>query len=128
MSNWKHELGQEHLAFLEGGELGREVYRAGRIAKAEELGRIAARATPVPASTKIYPVQRGAAQDAAILFELKKLGYDPLDLPKNQTGKPGVKAAIRKALLDNKLFIGTSVFNRAWERLTDSANIVIRGA
>lgn len=50
MTDWKHELGQEYLALLEGGELGREAYRAGQIAKAEELGRMDARATQGTAS------------------------------------------------------------------------------
>jgi hypothetical protein len=128
MSDWKYELGQEYLALLEGGELGREAYRAEQIAKAEERGRIAARTVPVPESSKTRPVQRGTAQDAAILAALTGLGYDPLNLPKNPAGKPGVKAAVRAALLKDKLFTGPSVFNSAWERLTGHGDIVIRRA
>ena len=73
------------------------------------------------------PLQRTAAQDSAILCEIEKQGYDPLALPKNLPGKPGVKAAIRAALSENSLFTGGTVFNKAWERLTARADIAIRG-
>lgn len=73
------------------------------------------------------PLQRTAAQDSAVLTEIKKQGYDPLALPKNPDGKPGVKAAIRRALKTNKLFTGSTVFDKAWARLTTHADIVIKG-
>ena len=78
-----------------------------------------------PATEK--PVQRAAAQDAAILCEIQKQGFDPLALPKNPAGKPGPKAAIRTALSSNSLFTGGTVFDKAWERLTANADIVIQG-
>ena len=73
------------------------------------------------------PLQRTAAQDAAILGEIEKQGYDPLALPKNPPGKPGAKAAIRTALSENSLFTGGTVFDKAWERLTARADIAIQG-
>lgn len=73
------------------------------------------------------PLQRSAAQDMAILDEIRKQDYDPHALPKNQPGKPGVKAAVRAALNGNNLFVGSSIFDKAWERLTKSAEIVING-
>ena len=75
----------------------------------------------------VKPLQRTAAQDSAILFEIKIQGYDPLALPKNLPGKPGVKATIRAALLRNSLFAGGRVFDKAWERLTARADIAIQG-
>ena len=72
-------------------------------------------------------MQRTAAQDAEILFEIKKQGYEPLALPRNPDGKPGVKAAVRTALLSHSLFTGSTVFDKAWERLTARADIAIRG-
>ena len=97
-------------------------------------------ATPVPAvavgvsgdvepdkAEPAKPLQRTAAQDSAILCEIDKQGYDPLALPKNPPGKSGAKAAIRAALSKNLLFTGATVFNKAWERLTDRADIVIQG-
>ena len=97
-------------------------------------------ATPVPAvavgasgdvepdkAEPAKPLQRTAAQDSAILCEIEKQGYDPLALPKNPPGKSGAKAAIRAALSKNLLFTGATVFNKAWERLTDRADIVIQG-
>jgi hypothetical protein len=73
------------------------------------------------------PLQRTAAQDLAILCEIEKLGYHPLALPKNPSGKSGVKAVIRAALSKNLLFTGTTVFNKAWERLTAREDIAIQG-
>lgn len=73
------------------------------------------------------PLQRTAAQDSAILCEIKKQGYDPIALPKNIPGKPGAKAAIRAALSENSLFTGGTVFDKAWERLTAHADIAIQG-
>jgi len=72
------------------------------------------------------PLQRTAAQDFAILCEIEKQGYDPLAVPKNPPGKPGAKAAIRTALSKNSLFTGGTVFDKAWERLTARADIVIQ--
>lgn len=72
------------------------------------------------------PIQRFAAQDAAILFEIEKLGYHRLALPKNPAGKAGPKSFIRAALSSNKLFCGQTIFDRAWERLAKSSEIVIQ--
>lgn len=70
------------------------------------------------------PKQRGKAQDETIIQEIKKQGFDPLALPKNPPGKRGVKAAIRAAVKGNILFIGTTVFDDAWERLRKCGDIV----
>lgn len=75
--------------------------------------------------TETQPIQRSAAQDAAILEVIKTLGHDPLHLPRNEAGKPGVKAKVREAVGKNKLFKGSTVFEKAWERLTASHDIVI---
>ena len=77
---------------------------------------------PLGPVNKVTPMQRAAAQDAEILAELRKL-YDPLALPKYKPGKPGVKASIRRALGDSGLWGGSTVFNKAWERLTRNGDI-----
>ena len=74
----------------------------------------------------VKPIQRGAAQDAAILKQIKVLGHDPLNLPPNRAGKPGTKAAVRAALKRDRLFTGAKVFDKAWERLTENSDIVIK--
>lgn len=68
-------------------------------------------------SDDVKPLQRAPAQDNAILAAIAKAGHNPLRLPKHQPGKPGVKSKIRAATGNNKLFAGTTVFNKAWERL-----------
>ncbi len=77
--------------------------------------------TEPPAGTA-KPLQRTTAQDLAILTAIKQAGHDPLMLPINKPGKPGVKAVIREALKGNVLFVGT-VFKRAWERLRSAGDI-----
>ena len=70
------------------------------------------------------PVQRAAAQDAAIISCLRASNHDPLALPKNEAGKPGVKAETRAALGNRGLWAGTTVFDKAWERLRRNRHIV----
>lgn len=82
--------------------------------------------TAAPAPETVKPVQRSAAQDAAILKHITTLGHSPLAVPKNTTGKAGVKFDVRNALKKNLLFVGVSVFDRAWERLTRNGEIVIQ--
>ena len=72
------------------------------------------------------PVQRSAAQEAAIIATIRSAGHDPLTLPVNEPGKPGVKAVIRKALNSDSLFVGTKVFDKAWERLRRQGDIADR--
>lgn len=94
------------------------------------MGYVAAQsnATPAPmadgtSNFPTKPVQRSAAQDAAILTAIRDAGHNPLVLPANEPGRPGVKAAIREALNDNVLFVGTRVFDKAWERLSSRGEI-----
>lgn len=72
------------------------------------------------------PMPRSTAQDAAILEEIRRQGYDPLALPKNPTGKRGVKAAIGDELCNNHkaIFQSRGVFDTAWQRLRDRQEIL----
>lgn len=71
------------------------------------------------------PVPRQRAQEDVVLNAIKKLGYDPLALPRNPSGKPGPKAAVRAALSQDQLFKEWStVFDHAWERLRADGSIV----
>ena len=76
-------------------------------------------AAPAPAK----PLQRGSAQDAMILTAIRKAGHNPLALPVNEPGKAGVKAEIRNALRNEKLLTGSTVFDKAWERLRKQGDI-----
>ena len=64
-------------------------------------------------------------QEELIMSEIMRLGYDCKKLPKNSSGKAGVKAEIRACLLEHPLFPGTKIFDNAWERLTKDQDIVI---
>jgi hypothetical protein len=74
-------------------------------------------------SAEQRPIQRAAAQNAAILEAIKTNGYVAKSLPKSKPGKSGVKATIRNAVATNSLFQG-KVFDKAWERLRSSGEIV----
>jgi hypothetical protein len=69
------------------------------------------------------PVQRSQAQDTAILSLLKARGYDPLALPRNPHGMPGVKAEVRKEVGIKGIWAGATVFEKAWERLRKRGDI-----
>ncbi|MFY9182678.1 MAG: hypothetical protein WBK09_03275 [Limnohabitans sp.] len=69
------------------------------------------------------PMQRQRAQELAILEAIRQAGHDPLRLPMNKSGKPEIKAQVRKALNDDPMFAGTTVFKKAWERLSASGDI-----
>lgn len=62
-------------------------------------------------------------QEVAILTEIKKLGIDPMALPRNPRGISGVKADVRAALKNSQLFAGSTVFNKAWDRLREYRHI-----
>ena len=72
------------------------------------------------------PQPRRAAQDAVILDAIRNAGHDPLALPINERGRPGVKAGIRAGLVGvNSLFPKNgNVFKKAWERLREHGDIV----
>jgi hypothetical protein len=79
--------------------------------------------SPTTSSTK--PVQRSAAQERAILNAIREAGFEPLGLPKMSPGKAGAKAKVR-AILANRTDIfpvGSKVFDKAWERLTNASEI-----
>lgn len=81
---------------------------------------------PMPIAVSIaVPVQRSAVQDIAILAELKRLGVNPLEIPENPPGRPGVKAVVRISLKSNKFFYGNTIFDKAWLRLKNAGDIVI---
>ena len=66
-----------------------------------------------------------AQQNNAILKWLKLNEYESLKLPVPPSGKAGVKKFCRDALCANnkQLFLSTSVFNTAWERLRANSEI-----
>ncbi len=80
--------------------------------------------SPSMQSPPVRRVMAFPAQEDAILEEIHRLGHDPLNFPKNSPGKSGVKNEIRTALANNRLFIGDTVFDKAWERLRDKGAIV----
>lgn len=69
--------------------------------------------------TQTKPLSRHLHQEQEILRVIKELGYTPTNLPKDQPGKPGVKAEVR-----DKLSFTDSVFDKAWGRLSKSKDIV----
>lgn len=74
------------------------------------------------AGGSIRPVPRALAQEETILQAIHDDGLDPKALPR-QPGKSGVKALIRAKLQKNKLFVGATIFDRAWERLRHRGDI-----
>lgn len=65
-------------------------------------------------------------QEQVILNKLHELNYDPKSLPKSRAGTKGVKHEIRIALNENPLFAGSTVFEKAWERLSKFGDIAYK--
>lgn len=65
------------------------------------------------------PITAQRHQENEILRVISELGYDSKKLPKDTPGKSGVKAAVR-----GKLNFSPAVFDKAWERLSKSKDIV----
>lgn len=69
------------------------------------------------------PVQRPVHQEAVILEEIRRLGFDPLALPTVPNGRASPeKAAVRAALRS----WSDAVFTKAWKRLTAAGGIGYR--
>lgn len=56
-------------------------------------------------------------QETVILECLRNLGYDPTSLPRPRQGKSGPKSQVRQELKGRVLFAGSTVFDKAWDRL-----------
>lgn len=76
------------------------------------------------AAMAVRPKQRSAVQDDAILAAIKQAGYDPVALPQQQAGKSSVKNMVRQALDGKHPFVGSTVFDKAWDRLRRNGEIV----
>lgn len=71
-------------------------------------------------------MQRSRAQDTVILSAILAAGYDPKRLPKNPSGRRGVKAEIREAVTKSRRDLfpeGSTTFKKAWERLCSHEDI-----
>jgi hypothetical protein len=75
------------------------------------------------AAGDMVPVQRSRAQEQAILLKIKEMGLDAEALPRNDTGRTGIKAKIKESLKGHNLFHGTKIFDKAWQRLRDFKQI-----
>jgi hypothetical protein len=73
-------------------------------------------------SEAVLPLQRQCSQENEILSVITELLYDPVALPKGESGKPGVKAKVREQLLTDSRWT-TSIFDKAWQRLRDQKRI-----
>lgn len=62
-------------------------------------------------------------QDKAILSRIELLGYAPLALPKEKSGRRTIKADIRDYFLDNSKIFTYHAFDNTWKRLKDEGKI-----
>lgn len=96
--------------------------------KAQQLAKAVGLAWPPElerkGATAERPVQTGRAQEVAILDAIKAFGLDPLSLPKNSPGRPGIKRRIRGELQGSPLFKNREkAFDKAWERLRSDGEV-----
>lgn len=70
-------------------------------------------------------ISRQRQQENTIIEVIENLGFNPKSLPKNIDGLPGIKASVREILREDPLFSGSTVFDKAWERLSKFKDIVL---
>ena len=78
---------------------------------------------PVPVEGISAPPQKSEVACTAILEAIKRLGYDPLSLPLNVSGKRGVKSEIKKIVQNSPIFRHGTVFENAWSKLLRTEQI-----
>jgi len=96
---------------------------------AQKYGYLKHFAGRIETSSAERPLQRSAAQDKAILNHIIRLGHSPSQLPKNPSGKGGVKAQVRADLVGRHQcfpLVGKQ-FDHAWERLRKNGEIADKG-
>jgi hypothetical protein len=81
---------------------------------------------PNEGEKKQTPRRRQLDQEEAILAAIREQEHDPMALPNFVAGKDGVRAATRDALRASPLFKGSTVFDKAWERLGKQKLIAYR--
>jgi hypothetical protein len=96
-------------------------------APSELVGMTGERTPLSPAESKGAPIARQLWQESAILDAISTLDLNPKDIAVTN-GKRGPKAEIRTWLRarDGDAKWSESVFNKAWERLTESGSIRVR--
>jgi hypothetical protein len=82
---------------------------------------------PVVTGPVRKPVPRAAAQDAAILDEIRLLGLNPKAMPISPQGMPGARARAYASMQDRDaargVFSTREVFDAAWQRLRNADEI-----
>lgn len=70
------------------------------------------------AQTQGRHVAKSEMQDMAVLRAICSAGHDPLSMPTNTPGLPGVKSLVRQQLkIPGPVFQSQGVFDKAWDRL-----------
>lgn len=73
---------------------------------------------------ELQPIPKQVQQQDVILKIIQDLGFDALNLPKFEAGKPSLKADVRKIATQNKKLFGSNlVFDKAWERCRKDGTI-----
>lgn len=82
---------------------------------------------PVPTVPVTEPVSRAAAQDAAVLTEIRLLGWNPQAMPVFPQGMRGARgrayASIQARDSSRRIFSSQQVFETAWQRLRNAGEI-----
>lgn len=69
-------------------------------------------------SKQPLPIKRQIEQEDEIIETLKDLGYDPRKLPKYTPGRSDVKRDVKVKIGTKGIWVGSSVFDKAWDRLS----------
>ena len=76
-----------------------------------------------PGTTYDTPLSRAVVQENEIIQTIRSLRYNPLALPLKLRGQRGVKAAVKTLIGSQGMWAGTTVFDKAWDRLRRDGRI-----
>lgn len=85
---------------------------------------IESRPPPSTPLEKKPPRTKMRDQEEAIVAEIKRQNHEPTELPAFISGKSWVKTEIKDALSNSDLFLAQTSFDKAWERLRASGEII----
>jgi hypothetical protein len=97
---------------------------SGEVLEAEDASQPEIQPTPAITPLDAHLNGKQVLQEQAIIQALINSGLDPLNLPIREQGREGAKSTARTLLLKDKKLFSPNSFDKAWERLRKTKEII----
>ena len=81
------------------------------------------RSAPEGSATLVRPPKAQDQQEQEVIRAVIALGFNPLAIPVRRRGQSGVKSQIKESLGTKNHWVGSTVFDKTWERLRSKGGI-----